>query len=104
MLACTVDGGSAVGLVTVSPVRNGAVELGLVVEDAWQNRGLGTSMVRRAVELAVAAGADFLIGRAPGADMRLTRLLRRAGLRPTAQLDDGTLLVQAPLAPAALAG
>ena len=104
VLASTIDGGSAVGLVTLAPVEDGAAQLSLVVEDAWQNRGLGTSMVRRAVELAVATGAGFLIGKATGADMRLTRLLRRAGLRPTAQLVDGALLVQAPLAPAAVAG
>lgn len=104
VIASTVDGGSAVGLVTLDAVHDGAMELGLLVEDAWQNRGLGTSMVRRAVELAAAAGAAELTGSASSGDMRLTRLLRRAGLRPTAQLVGGTLLVRAPLASAAVAG
>lgn len=101
VLASTVDGGSAVGLVTLEQRVDDAVPFSVLVEDAWQGRGLGTSMVRRAAELASTTGADALTGTAAGGDMRLTRLLRRAGLRPTAQLVGGILSVRAPLTPAA---
>jgi RimJ/RimL family protein N-acetyltransferase len=104
VLACTVDGGSAVGLVTVDPRVDDTVGFAVLVEDAWQGRGLGTSMVRRAVDLGLAVGAAVLTAEAASGDLRLTRLLRRAGLRPTAQLVGGTLLVHAPIAPATVAG
>jgi GNAT superfamily N-acetyltransferase len=75
------------------------------VEDAWQSRGLGTALIRRAVELATEAGHAELSAVAHPGNLRITRLLRRAGLRPTAQLVDGLLRVQAALPqPAGLGG
>jgi len=102
-VATTIDGGSVVGLVTLED-RDGEVMFTVVVEDGWQGRGLGTSLVRRAVEMALAAGADMLAASTPGGDMRLARLLRRAGLRPTARFVGDALVVSAPLVTAAVAG
>jgi GNAT superfamily N-acetyltransferase len=97
LLAMTTDGGHAVGLATLDPDGAGGARLGVLVEDAWQARGVGTALVRRAVELAVDAGYDELSGEAHPGNLRVTRLLRRAGLRPTAQLVDGLLRVQVSL-------
>ena len=107
MLALTADGGSAVGLadlrLTAVPEPRSA-HFGVLVEDAWQHRGLGTALVRRIAETAVEHGLDELTGTVPADAVRITRLLRRAGLRPTAVRADGTLRLSVPLAaPAAMA-
>lgn len=107
VLALTRDGGSAVGLadlrVTAVPEPRTA-HFGVLVEDAWQHRGLGTALVRRIAETAVEHGLDELTGTVPADAVRITRLLRRAGLRPTAEHADGTLRLSVPLAaPAAMA-
>jgi ribosomal protein S18 acetylase RimI-like enzyme len=69
----------------------------VVVEDAWQCRGLGTALTRRAAELATEQGNDELTATTPTQNLRITRLLRRAGLRPTAEIAGGMLQVRAPL-------
>jgi len=103
VLALTRDGGSAVGLADLRLVGPSAT-FGVLVEDAWQHRGLGTALVRRIAETAVDLGMGELHGTVPADEVRITRLLRRAGLRPTAVLADGTLQLNVPLAtPAATA-
>jgi RimJ/RimL family protein N-acetyltransferase len=97
LLALTTDGGHAVGLATLDPDSGGRAALGVLVEDAWQARGVGTAMVRRAVELATESGYLELSAVAHPGNLRITRLLRRSGLRPTAQLVDGLLRVQVQL-------
>jgi GNAT superfamily N-acetyltransferase len=108
VLALTRDGGSAVGLADlrladpVSPTPTAT--FGVLVEDTWQHRGLGTALVRRVAETAEELGMRELIGTVPADEVRITRLLRRAGLRPQAMLADGTLQLNVPLeAPAAMA-
>jgi len=73
----------------------------VLVEDAWQHRGLGTALVRRIAETAVEHGLSELTGTVPVDKVRITRLLRRAGLRPTAVCADGTLQLSVPLEPSA---
>jgi RimJ/RimL family protein N-acetyltransferase len=78
--------------------------MGILVDDAWQGRGLGTSLLRRLAETAGELGVGELTGTVPVDSARVTRLLRRAGLRPTAVLDDGTVRVRViPRATAAMA-
>jgi RimJ/RimL family protein N-acetyltransferase len=107
VLALTADGGSAVGLADlrfIAVPEPRTANFGVLVEDAWQHRGLGTALVRRIAETAVDHGLDELTGTVPADAVRITRLLRRAGLRPTAVQADGTLRLRVPLAtPAAIA-
>ena len=108
VLALTRDGGSAVGLADLRLVDPAggtpAATFGVLVEDTWQHRGLGTALVRRVAETAVDLGMGELHGTVPADEVRITRLLRRAGLRPTAVLADGTLQLNVPLeTPAAMA-
>ena len=108
VLALTRDGGSAVGLADLRLVDPAggtpAATFGVLVEDTWQHRGLGTALVRRVAETAVDLGVGELHGTVPADEVRITRLLRRAGLRPTAVLADGTLQLNVPLeTPAAMA-
>jgi GNAT superfamily N-acetyltransferase len=95
VLALTADGGSAIGLadLRLGPRGDGTVSasVGVLVDDAWQGRGLGTALLRRLAETAVELGVSELTGTVPADGARITHLLRRAGLRPTAVRDDGTL-------------
>jgi GNAT superfamily N-acetyltransferase len=58
----------------------------VLVEDAWQGRGLGTALLRRIAETAAESGLAELVGCARPDDVGITRLLRRAGLRPAAEI------------------
>ncbi|SHK43661.1 Acetyltransferase (GNAT) domain-containing protein [Pseudonocardia thermophila] len=100
ILAVTVDGGSAVGIVTLSDPDLGVSRFGVLVEDAWQGRGLGTALMRRAAERAAAAGAAELTGVVRPDGVGVTRLLRRAGmLRPSAEMVGDEVHLHAHLAP-----
>ncbi len=98
LVALTLDGGQVVGLVTLDPdTRGSTASLSILVQDAWQVRGVGTALIRRAVEVAADAGWQELTALAHPGNLRITRLLRRAGLRPSAQLVDGLLRIRIPL-------
>jgi RimJ/RimL family protein N-acetyltransferase len=97
VLALTTDGGHAVGISTLDPDDSGGAKLGVLVEDTWQARGVGTALIRRVVEIAAERSFVELTASAHPGNLRITRLLRRAGLRPTAQLLDGLLRVRVQL-------
>jgi ribosomal protein S18 acetylase RimI-like enzyme len=97
VLALTPDGGSAVGMVNVERTAAAAASFAVVVEDAWQDRGLGTALVRRAAEVAAEQGNEELVVTTHTQNMQVVKLLRRAGLRPTAEITGGMLHVRAPL-------
>jgi GNAT superfamily N-acetyltransferase len=108
VLALTVDGGSAIGLADLRlgarPGDMAPASVGVLVDDAWQGRGLGTALLRRLAETAGELGVGELTGTVPVDEARITRLLDRAGLRPSAVLADGTLRLRVLLdAPAAIA-
>lgn len=98
VLAVTVDGGSAVGVATLNPDGPTAARFGVVVEDAWQGRGVGTALLRRTADTAAVRGLTGLTGVARPDDLGVTRLLRRAGLRPSAEITDGEVRLRADLA------
>jgi GNAT superfamily N-acetyltransferase len=103
VLAVTVDGGSAVGVATLGPDGPSAARFGVLVEDAWHGRGVGTSLLRRMADMAAERGLAELTGVARTDDLGVTRLLRRAGLRPSAEITDGEVRLRAAL-PATTAG
>ncbi|QJY45442.1 GNAT family N-acetyltransferase [Pseudonocardia broussonetiae] len=98
VLAVTVDGGSAVGVATLNPDGPTAARFGVVVEDAWQGRGVGTALLRRTADAAAERGLTGLTGVARPDDLGVTRLLRRAGLRPSAEITGGEVRLRADLA------
>ncbi|WP_142060350.1 GNAT family N-acetyltransferase [Pseudonocardia kunmingensis] len=100
LLAVTVDGGSAVGVANLTPdphVRPVAARASVLVEDTWQGRGLGTALLRRMADLAVEQGVVELVGTARPDDVGITRLLRRAGLRPEAAISGTEVRLRAAL-------
>jgi RimJ/RimL family protein N-acetyltransferase len=97
VMAVTADGGSAVGLANLDIHDNGVARFAVLVENAWQGRGLGTALLRRVAELATEQGVTELTGTARPDDLGITRLLRRAGLRPSAEIVDGEVRIRAAL-------
>jgi GNAT superfamily N-acetyltransferase len=96
VLAVTADGGSAVGLANLDP-EDTTGRIAVLVENAWQGRGLGTALLRRAADVAAERGMAELLVVARADDLGITRLLRRAGLRPSAEIVDDTVRLRAPV-------
>ena len=101
VLAVTTDGGAAVGLANLLSTGHATAEVALMVEDAWQGRGVGTALTRKLVELARTDQLTELTAVSQPGNHALTRVLRRAGLRPRGRLEGGNLYVRAALDPEA---
>ncbi|OLT11007.1 hypothetical protein BJF78_27880 [Pseudonocardia sp. CNS-139] len=101
VLALTADGGSAVGIanldVSADAAEPGWGRAAVLVEDGWQGRGLGTALLRRVVDVAGEHGIAELTGAARPDDIGVTRLLRRVGLRPSAEIVEGEVRLRAAL-------
>ncbi|MGH3693682.1 MAG: GNAT family N-acetyltransferase [Pseudonocardiaceae bacterium] len=97
MLAVTPDGGAAVGLANLTRGAPDSAEVALLVEDAWQGRGVGTALARKMVELARGDQLSEIVAVSQVGNGAVTRVLRRAGLRPRGRLEGGTLRVRAAL-------
>ncbi len=104
VLAVTADGGSAVGLANLDIHGDARARFAILVENAWHGRGLGTALLRRVADMATEQGAAELTAVARPEDLGVTRLLRRAGLRPAAEIVDGEVRVRAPLPAPATVG
>lgn len=91
VVAVTADGGSAVGLANLDPDGPGAARFSVLVDNVWQGRGLGTALLRRLADTAAERGLAELTGLARAEELGLTRLLRRAGLQPSAEITDGVV-------------
>lgn len=99
VLALTPDGAAAVGLANLVLTGPGTAEIALLVEDTWQGRGVGTALARKLVELARTEQLTELTVTSQVGNSALTRVLRRAGLRPRGRLDGGSLHIRATLLP-----
>ncbi len=80
-------------------LTSGMGELGIVVAQGWQKRGIGTALVRRLVEVGKRHGvkglrADVLVGN-PG----ILGVLRRVGLTDVPLPDGGVYAVEFPFPP-----
>ncbi|MEV7426455.1 GNAT family N-acetyltransferase [Streptomyces sp. NPDC091212] len=77
-------------------------EVALIVEDAWQRRGIGSELLGRLVSLAVEArcGSVYAVTQASNTGMVAT--MRDLGLPLDYQIDEGTLVITARLEPAAV--
>jgi GNAT superfamily N-acetyltransferase len=65
-------------------------EVALLVEDAWQRRGVGTALLRRLVGFARQAGSAAVVAHARAENVAMQRTLRRIGAGTTDR--DGTML------------
>lgn len=74
-------------------------EVAVLVEDAWQRRGMGTQLLRRLTALAAEAGSGTVYAVMQASNTPMTAALRRLGLPLEYQLEEGTLVVSARLSP-----
>ncbi|MGP3983008.1 GNAT family N-acetyltransferase [Streptomyces sp. KR80] len=77
-------------------------EVALLVEDAWQRRGIGMELLRRLVALAVEAGCDSVYAVTQSSNTGMVAAMRGLGLPLDYQIEEGTLVITARLDPAPL--
>jgi GNAT superfamily N-acetyltransferase len=77
-------------------------ELALLVEDAWQRRGIGTALLRRAVTIATDGGFDALVVHAQAQNPAIPRTLRRLAAGRHTDRDGDLVTVTVPLRGTAL--
>ncbi|MEV3857599.1 GNAT family N-acetyltransferase [Streptomyces sp. NPDC050095] len=82
LLTSTDDAAIAVMTLGVPCAEPDVVDVGLHVADAWQRRGVGTALARRAIELAREAGAVRLSAHIAADNTGSLALLRRLGIAP----------------------
>jgi GNAT superfamily N-acetyltransferase len=80
-----------VALASCRAVDEGAAELGLLIEDAWQRRGLGTRLLRELVTDASGAGLRVLEAQLLAEQAWIVGLLRPYGSCRLRSTGDGTL-------------
>lgn len=74
-------------------------EVALIVEDAWQRRGIGTELLGRLVALAVEAGSASVYAVTQASNTGMVAAMRGLGLPLDYQIEGGTLVVTARLKP-----
>ncbi|MFF2654869.1 GNAT family N-acetyltransferase [Streptomyces sp. NPDC058045] len=72
-------------------------EVALLVEDAWQRRGVGTELLARLVELAREAGSRSVYAVTRESNTAMAAAMRSLGLPLDYQLAEGTLVITAHL-------
>jgi GNAT superfamily N-acetyltransferase len=81
-------GSHCVGLATIAPTPGGTADLGVVVEDRWQRRGIGTRLVGSLLVVAGDRGVTTLHADVLPDDSSILEALRRIGpLSVAAELD-----------------
>jgi GNAT superfamily N-acetyltransferase len=72
-------------------------EVALVVEDAWQRRGVGGELLRRLVAMAVDAGCASVYAVTQASNTGMVAAMRGLGLPLDYQVEEGTLVITARL-------
>lgn len=76
-------------------------EVALLVEDAWQRRGIGSELLRRLVAMAGETGCESVYAVTQASNTGMVAAMRGLGLPLDYQIEEGTLVVTARLAPVA---
>ncbi|KOG56326.1 acetyltransferase [Streptomyces griseoflavus] len=81
-------------------------EVALLVEDAWQRRGIGAELLRRLVQMAAEAGCTSVYAITQASNTGMVATMRGLGLPLDYQIEEGTLVITArpagvPVRPAA---
>ncbi|WNV89614.1 GNAT family N-acetyltransferase [Umezawaea sp. Da 62-37] len=79
-----------------------SAEISLLVEDAWQHRGVGTALLGALADSARAAGYRELVAWCLPSETGLVRTAARAGLDTASRMEDGLLRVSITPTPAPL--
>ncbi|WP_406206578.1 MULTISPECIES: GNAT family N-acetyltransferase [unclassified Streptomyces] len=73
-------------------------EVALLVEDAWQRRGIGSELLRRLVGMAVEARCESVYAVTQSSNTGMVAAMRALGLPLDYQIEEGTLVITARLA------
>ncbi|MFC9464490.1 GNAT family N-acetyltransferase [Streptomyces coelicoflavus] len=76
-------------------------EVALLVEDAWQRRGIGGELLGRLVAMAVETGCESVYAVTQASNTGMVAAMRGLGLPLDYQIEEGTLVVTARLDPSA---
>ena len=88
----------AVGRYDVIDDEGRTAEVAFVVADAFQHKGLGTTLVRLIASLARAAGIEVLVADVLSNNTAMHHAFRDAGLTPRASYEAGVAHLEMPLA------
>ncbi|WP_030200144.1 GNAT family N-acetyltransferase [Streptomyces sp. NRRL S-87] len=72
-------------------------EVALLIEDAWQRRGIGSELLRRLIGMAGEAGCDSVYAVTRAANTGMVAAMRGLGLPLDYQIEEGTLVITARL-------
>ena len=100
LIACIPDGATERQIAVARyarPQGETAADLGIVVADDWQGKGLGTVLLRRLLHLAASAGIEQLAANVLPENRRMRALAKDLGFVPATRQDDPqtVLLVRA---------
>jgi GNAT superfamily N-acetyltransferase len=97
-----VVGGEVVGVARYdrSPTDPAEAEFAIVVEDDWQNVGLGRQLLAELSRLAACRGVQALTATVQADNDRMVWLIRRLLPRATFTVDDGVYTIRGPIEPA----
>ncbi|MET9293228.1 GNAT family N-acetyltransferase [Streptomyces sp. NPDC003077] len=70
-------------------------EVALLVEDAWQRRGIGGELLRRLVAMATEAGSDSVYAITQASNTGMVATMRGLGVPLDYQIEEGTLVITA---------
>jgi acetyltransferase len=76
----TADGAEVVALGSYGAIDDGTAEVGLVVRDEWQRRGIGTALAMRVLQAAEARGFDRFVAHVLSENTGMRRFLDHVGL------------------------
>lgn len=79
-------------------------EVALLIEDDWQQRGIGGELLDRLVAMAVEAGCESVYAVTQASNTGMVAAMRGLGLPLDYQIEEGTLVITARLDPAQAAG
>lgn len=88
----TTGGEEIVGLADVTLLDTGQAELGVVVDDAHQGRGVGRLLAEVVADLALRQGAERLTGELAEDDPAMVHLMERLG-RTVRTVEDGRTVI-----------
>ncbi|MYT27421.1 MULTISPECIES: GNAT family N-acetyltransferase [unclassified Streptomyces] len=70
-------------------------EVALLIEDAWQQRGIGTELLRRLIAMAAEAGCESVYAITKASNTGMVAAMRGLGLPLDYQIEEGTLVITA---------
>ena len=99
-LVAMSEEGTIVGLGHVfpdAPATSHTAEIAVIIEDAYQRRGIGTHLLRHMLDLAERLGFDEVVGTVLAQNNEMLRVLDATRLAWSRQVEDGVLTLRAPL-------